>query len=98
MAYTPTEWETGDIITAEKLNNMEGGIDENDTAVIELDSNIGDLTALDTSAKNSLVAAVNEVKSGAIAKPASPSSGDFLVYNGTNWAAATIPEAAGEVF
>lgn len=28
MAYTPTEWETGDIITAEKLNNMEQGIED----------------------------------------------------------------------
>ena len=26
MAYTPTEWNTGDIVTAEKLNKLEGGI------------------------------------------------------------------------
>lgn len=26
MAYNPTVWATGDIITAEKLNKMEGGI------------------------------------------------------------------------
>lgn len=26
MSYTPTEWATGDVITAEKLNNMENGI------------------------------------------------------------------------
>ena len=26
MSYTPTTWETGDTITAEKLNNIEGGI------------------------------------------------------------------------
>lgn len=26
MSYTPTEWKTGDVITAEKLNNMESGI------------------------------------------------------------------------
>lgn len=26
MSYTPTEWKTGDIITAEKLNNIEQGI------------------------------------------------------------------------
>lgn len=26
MAYTPTNWQTGDTITAEKLNNMEQGI------------------------------------------------------------------------
>lgn len=27
MAYTPTDWQTGDIITADKLNNMEDGIE-----------------------------------------------------------------------
>lgn len=27
MAYEPTEWKKGDTITAEKLNNMEGGIE-----------------------------------------------------------------------
>ena len=26
MSYTPTEWENGDIITAEKLNKIENGI------------------------------------------------------------------------
>ena len=26
MAYTPTEWKTGDVITADKLNNIEQGI------------------------------------------------------------------------
>ena len=26
MSYTPTNWQTGDTITAEKLNNMESGI------------------------------------------------------------------------
>ena len=27
MSYTPTKWQTGDTITAEKLNNMEDGIE-----------------------------------------------------------------------
>lgn len=27
MSYTPTNWQTGDTITAERLNNMEGGIE-----------------------------------------------------------------------
>ena len=29
MSYIPTNWQTGDTITAEKLNNMESGIDAN---------------------------------------------------------------------
>lgn len=32
MAYTPTEWMTGDTITAEKLNNMEQGIAQSGSA------------------------------------------------------------------
>ena len=27
MSYTPTNWQTGDTVTAEKLNNMEAGIE-----------------------------------------------------------------------
>ena len=26
MSYTPTNWQTGDVVTAQKLNNMENGI------------------------------------------------------------------------
>ena len=35
MAYTPTEWETGDVITAEKLNNIEDGIVANEEAIAD---------------------------------------------------------------
>ena len=34
MAYTPTVWETGDVITAEKLNNIEGGIEAHDPIIV----------------------------------------------------------------
>ena len=37
MSYTPTTWQTGDTITAEKLNNMESGIENaNEPFVITL--------------------------------------------------------------
>ena len=26
MSYTPTNWQTGDVITAEKLNKLENGV------------------------------------------------------------------------
>jgi len=35
MSYTPTTWQTGDIITAAKLNNMEQGIAGNNLVFIE---------------------------------------------------------------
>ena len=55
MAYIENTWQDGDVITAAGLNNMEGGIKANDTA-------IGDLTTLQTTAKSNLVAAVNELE------------------------------------
>lgn len=38
MAYNPTVWQTGDIVTAEKLNNIERGIE--DASAISLKVNI----------------------------------------------------------
>ena len=29
MAYTPTNWQTGDVVTAEKMNHIEDGIKNN---------------------------------------------------------------------
>lgn len=34
MAYVKTVWETGDVITAEKLNNAEGGIEAHDPYIL----------------------------------------------------------------
>lgn len=34
MAYTKTVWETGDVITAAKLNNAEDGIESHDPVII----------------------------------------------------------------
>lgn len=33
MAYTPTNWQDGDIITADKLNHLEQGIAANGQAI-----------------------------------------------------------------
>ena len=54
MAYSRTTWANGDTITATKLNNLESGVANND-------SNIGSLSNLHTTAKDNLVAAINEV-------------------------------------
>ena len=34
MSYTPTDWKTGDVITADKLNNMEQGIVDSEMLLI----------------------------------------------------------------
>jgi len=36
MAYTPTEWQTGDTVTAEKLNNIENGIAEIESGITDV--------------------------------------------------------------
>lgn len=44
MSYTPYNWQTGDTITAERLNNMEGGIEIADPFVITLTPTAADLS------------------------------------------------------
>ena len=39
MAYTPTEWQTGDVITAEKLNKAEEGIAAASMKLVTIDAN-----------------------------------------------------------
>ena len=39
MSYTPTNWQTGDTITAEKLNNMERGIEASNGIIIPITVN-----------------------------------------------------------
>lgn len=50
MAYVKTTWQTGDVITAEKLNNMEGGI-ENATPLIVTETVEGTVHTLSETAK-----------------------------------------------
>ena len=45
MAYNPTVWETGDLITSAKLNKMEQGILDAETVVVHVTSDGTDMTA-----------------------------------------------------
>ncbi len=45
MAYNPTVWETGDIITSERLNKMEQGILDAETVVVHVTSDGNNMTA-----------------------------------------------------
>lgn len=61
MSYTPTTWETGDTITAEKLNNMEGGIAENDGYWIPL-TNDNDTLVVPSDKRTEVYQALNDPK------------------------------------
>ena len=65
MSYEKTIWEIGDTITAEKLNNIEGGIDEvfeNEIFVIRVSYNIINETATVDKTFSEIVSAVNNNK------------------------------------
>ena len=44
MSYTPTTWATGDVITAEKLNNMESGIENAGVMIATITEDSGSYT------------------------------------------------------
>lgn len=51
MSYTPTDWKTGDVITAEKLNNMENGIENSGVLVAAITDNGSSYSCDKTSAE-----------------------------------------------
>ena len=62
MSYTKTTWSNGDVISADKLNNLEDGTEANDLEISNLKSDLGDLSDLETTDKSSIVAAINEAR------------------------------------
>ena len=54
MSYTPTTWQTGDVVTAVKLNNMESGISNNDSAITVLQGAVADAEADITAIEDSI--------------------------------------------
>ena len=57
MAYTATNWQTGDVITAERLNNLEYGVTSNDTNITAIGTQIEGLTQKDSDLEQSLATA-----------------------------------------
>lgn len=47
MAYEPTNWKTGDIITADKMRNLEAGVSNNDTNIASVVANAATTAELD---------------------------------------------------
>ena len=78
MAYIKTEWENepseSTPINAENLNKMENGIYNNS-------QNIGDITALNTTDKSSVVNAINELKDGEIYSTSEVNTGKKWIDN-----------------
>ena len=62
MAYTPTEWKTGDTITAEKLNKLENGILKSNGLIVHSSRYIEDeytIQELDKTAQEIMDAVLN---------------------------------------
>ena len=55
MDYTKTTWKTGDVITAEKMNNLEDGVEDLAKENTELKSDISNLQDLGLIIKNGVV-------------------------------------------
>lgn len=62
MAYDKTTWQNGQApyINENNLNKIEQGIYDNSIDIEDLETNVGDLTNLETTNKSSLVTAINE--------------------------------------
>ena len=45
MSYTPTNWQTGDTITAGKLNSMESGIETSVPIIVTVTNNVASMTS-----------------------------------------------------
>ena len=60
MAYVKTTWQTGDVITADKLNNMEGGIEAVSPETLEMVLTMGMQTNTLTNA-DKLLSAINAI-------------------------------------
>lgn len=82
MAYTPTVWETGDVITAEKLNKAEQGISANSvllvTVTMESDTYVPDTEYADACAA---VAAGQDVKLIVVIAAVGPLPETRIIYD-----------------
>lgn len=78
MSYTPTDWKTGDVITAEKLNNMEAGISDGQQLYV--------LSLIQEETQDRLDKTFGEIKSavqaGKVIIISCPADGDEVFYNG----------------
>ena len=105
MSYTKTTWNKGDVITAEKLNKIESGIEQANSSSIPSASSatpqaLGTAAAgssSDYSRADHVHAMPTASDIGAIAAPVSPSNGQYLSWNGSAWVAASLPVYNGGV-
>lgn len=67
MSYQPTEWTTGDVVTPQKLNKIEDGIQAVEASVGEVAENVEEIAAsvqeLENTKKDILVINVSETNS-----------------------------------
>ena len=77
MSYTPTNWQTGDVVTADKLNKIENGV-ANGGGVLILESNISENTIELNASYNDIKEAVLSGKNIFIEQTVTSASGTAL--------------------
>lgn len=66
MAYEPTNWKTGEVITAEKLNHMEDGIASGGISVITITLTDAEGGTLNASSETSYADALSAMRNGVV--------------------------------
>ena len=60
MAYTPTNWQTGDTITAQKLNKLENGVASGGDNFLVTLTPTGETTATSDKSSSEIIAAIKQ--------------------------------------
>lgn len=79
MSYTPTSWAAGDTITAQKLNKIEGGIEDANPLIVTFDASY----VADTSVADIATAMLTEGRLGIAKYSATGSSACLYAWIGT---------------
>ena len=61
MAYTPTTWNTGDVITKDKLNNLENGVAAIGDGMIGTITTVEPIATPESADAATIAAKVNEI-------------------------------------
>ena len=89
MTYNKTTWNTGDIITADKLNNIENGVSSIDTVEQTLTNEVADLATMVDNNTTNINTKVNAVQAASMSAPSNNYTNLVIGASGTLYNAPT---------